>query len=79
MHDYKRLLRLGVRLPPLLLTLTVMGCQTTMDLRGTEAALPDQKPAFCALFDPIRWSEDDTDETERQVKIYNAIWKDNCS
>ncbi len=78
MLDFKRPPKFVGILAVFLLTLTAMGCQTTMDLRGTEAALPDQTPAFCALFDPIRWSEGDTDNTERQVKVHNAIWKANC-
>jgi hypothetical protein len=45
-------------------------CTTTMDLGGTKTA--------CLSFEPITWSQKDTDETVRQVKAHNAVWKALC-
>jgi hypothetical protein len=59
----------------------MMGCQTTTDSAETSAiqsTAPDQRPDFCAMFDPIWWSRNDTPDTQRQVKVFNAIWTDSC-
>ena len=32
----------------------------------------------CGAFEPIRWSQADTDETIAQVKGHNAAWKAVC-
>ncbi len=56
-------------LPIPLLILT--GCATTTASVGTDAVA-------CSAFEPIRWSKRDTEETIRQVKEHNAVWKAIC-
>jgi len=58
----------------LLLTLLpiLTGCATTTASVGTDAVA-------CSAFEPIRWSERDTEETIRQVKEHSAVWKAICS
>ncbi len=33
---------------------------------------------FCQIYSPITWSQADTDETVRQVKLNNARWAETC-
>lgn len=56
---------------PLMLPLILAGCATTTASVGTDAVA-------CSAFEPIRWSERDTEETIRQVKEHNAAWKALC-
>jgi hypothetical protein len=56
---------------PLMLLPILAGCATTMASVGTDAVA-------CSAFEPIRWSERDTEETIRQVKGHNAAWKAIC-
>jgi hypothetical protein len=56
-------------LPMPLLILT--GCATTTATVGTDAVA-------CSVFEPIRWSKQDTTDTIRQVKEHNATWDALC-
>jgi hypothetical protein len=56
---------------PLLLLLILAGRATTTASVGTDAVA-------CSAFEPIRWSEKDTDGTIRQVKEHNAAWSAAC-
>lgn len=40
------------------------GCETTTATRGGKAV--------CAVWQPISWADDDTDQTIREVKANNA-------
>lgn len=51
-------------------TLILANCGTTMGSAGTETA--------CEAFEPVRWSQADTDETIAQVKGHNAAWQAVC-
>lgn len=47
------------------------GCVTTTDSSaGIEI--------YCDNAEPITWSDKDTDETIRQAKARNAVWKELC-
>jgi hypothetical protein len=48
------------------------GCATTTASVGTDAVA-------CSAFEPIRWSERDTEVTIRQVKEHNAAWAAMCT
>lgn len=37
------------------------------------------KHAGCESFKPITWSPNDTDETLKQIKAHNAVWKSLCA
>jgi len=56
-------------LPMPLLILT--GCATTTASVGTDAVA-------CSAFEPIRWSNKDTEDTIRQAKEHNAAWVAVC-
>lgn len=47
------------------------GCVTTTD---SSAGIR----VYCDNADPITWSDKDTDETIRQAKANNAVWKELC-
>lgn len=51
--------------------LILAGCATTTASVGTDAIA-------CSAFEPIRWSNKDTDDTIRQVKEHNAAWAEIC-
>lgn len=51
----------------LLLTALLAGCVTTMDTAATDAP-----SGVCLVWQPIRWSTRDTDETIAQAKASNA-------
>jgi hypothetical protein len=57
----------------LLLTLLPIlpGCAMTTASVGTDAVA-------CSAFEPIRWSNKDTDGTIRQIKAHNAAWRAIC-
>ena len=57
---------------PLTLLPILPGCATTTASVGTDAVA-------CSAFEPIRWSNKDTEETIRQVKEHNAAWVAICS
>jgi hypothetical protein len=61
-------MRAALLLMPLLI---LAGCATTTASVGTDAIA-------CSAFEPIRWSNKDTDDTIRQVKEHNAAWKAIC-
>ncbi len=58
----------------LLLTplLILPGCVMTTGSVATDALA-------CSIFEPIRWSAKDSDETIRQVREHNAAWKAACA
>ena len=41
----------------------------------TTKAIP---PILCKVLEPIQYSVDDTEDTKRQVYVYNNVWKKNC-
>lgn len=45
-------------------------CETTTGIVGINSA--------CSLFPPIRWSQADSDETIRQVRLHNAAFDEVC-
>ena len=47
------------------------GCVTTTGLNGATSV-------YCASAKPMRWSDNDTDETIRQAKAHNAVGKRLC-
>ncbi len=49
------------------------GCATTAPTEGGQTA-----PSLCQTFQPIRWSEQDTRDTVRQVIGHNAAGKAVC-
>lgn len=51
-------------------TLLLASCGMTTVSGGTDTA--------CGSFEPISWSQSDTDETIAQVKGHNAAWKAVC-
>jgi hypothetical protein len=51
--------------------LILPGCATTTVSVGTDAVA-------CSAFEPIRWSNKDTDDTIRQAKEHNAAWSAVC-
>ena len=57
--------------------LTLSACATTT---GSSAAPEPIAGAetFCRVAQPILWDDADTDETIRQVKAHNAVWKRLC-
>lgn len=61
------------------------GCQATAlsGLSDVQATLTQPeiwlaRSDFCQAAAPIYWGEGDTDETIRQVKAHNAVWKARC-
>lgn len=52
----------------LIACVTLTGCARTMASGGTE----------CSRWRPIYWSRSDTEETIRQVKEHNAVFKKLC-
>lgn len=50
------------------MTLGAGSCTTTMGSSARE----------CLMFEPITWSELDTEETLVQIKEHNAVWKGRC-
>lgn len=52
------------------LTLCLVGCATTTGSVATDVS--------CEAFEPILWSEKDTDETIRQIREHNAVWVALC-
>lgn len=54
----------------LAMLLVLAGCGTMTGSGGTSVA--------CQAFEPIRWSQQDTDETIAQAKGHNAAWKAVC-
>jgi hypothetical protein len=50
-------------------------CQTTIPTSGIETSIVDTS---CAVFEPIRASRSDTEETRKQVKAHNAAWDAIC-
>jgi len=64
----RRMMRAALLLMPLLI---LAGCATTTASVGTDAVA-------CSAFEPIRWSNQDTDDTIRQVKEHNAAWGALC-
>lgn len=57
----------------LILSATLTACTTTTASVATE---PGQ--TACAVFAPLRWSKDDTDDTIRAAKLHNAAGKSLC-
>ena len=53
----------------------LMGCQTTGS--GATRAPPPMAVA-CLAFKPIRWSKDDTPETQKQARAHNAAGASLC-
>jgi len=57
-----------VMLLALIACVGLTGCAKTMGSAGTE----------CARWSPIYWSKTDTDDTIKQVKEHNAVYKRLC-
>jgi hypothetical protein len=64
----RRAMRVALLPMPLLI---LAACATTTASVGTDAIA-------CSAFEPIRWSERDTEETIRRVKGHNAAWAALC-
>jgi hypothetical protein len=62
-------MRAALLLMPLLI---LPGCATTTGSVEADAVA-------CSAFEPIRWSLKDTDDTIRQVKEHNSVWKAVCA
>src|SRR6185312_6168555 len=60
----------------LALMLTLSGCATTTDFAGPGNDLLTL--VACRAFRPIVWIGADTDNTLRQVKAHNAVWRSLC-
>lgn len=58
------------RLVPLAVLLPLAACQTT-----TPTAVTDTS---CLALEPIRYSRNDTDETQQQIRAHNAAWDALC-
>lgn len=56
----------------LCLMLLLSACVTTT------ASSVANKHTTCRILSPITWSDQDTDDTIRQVKVNNAKWKELC-
>ena len=56
----------------LLLTLSLAGCA-----KMTASNVANEH-STCAILAPITWSDQDTDDTIRQVRVNNAKWKELC-
>jgi hypothetical protein len=54
----------------LALTLSLGACATTTGSVATDVS--------CEAFEPILWSQEDTDETIRQIREHNAVWVALC-
>jgi len=55
----------------LMLPLLPAGCATMTGTAATDAVA-------CSAFEPITWSQSDTDETIKEVKSHNAAWSAIC-
>ncbi|MEP2707792.1 MAG: hypothetical protein ABJQ71_15190 [Roseibium sp.] len=52
---------------------------TTGPIAATTLIKGDRKPViYCGATQPVRWSQSDTANTIRQVKIHNAKWQALC-
>ncbi len=60
----------------LVLMLTLPNCAGMMDLNDPLTDLPSQMT--CGIFQPVTWSERDTDTTILQIKQHNAAWRAVC-
>jgi hypothetical protein len=60
----------------LLIALALTPACTMMGSGGTKP--PIYTGLMCDSVDPIRWSRSDTIETVRQVKEFNAAYKEAC-
>lgn len=60
--------------------LTLAACATTTGLNDNKApAIAENKPLIaCAVYQPISWSEKDTNITLIQIKEHNAVWSRLC-
>lgn len=52
--------------------LIASGCATTTDLSASKASI-QAATSFCSVAKPIRWADEDTDETIEQSKEHNAV------
>ena len=68
------------------LTLIVCGCAERMATGGTDVEKPgipvvgrgEGDILSCLAFEPISWSNQDSDETIRLVKRHNRVWTAYC-
>lgn len=60
----------------MLIVLTTTSCAWMTG--SVETSAPPPAARFCETYEPILWSQQDTDETIRQVKRENAKWKAIC-
>lgn len=68
------------------LMLILTGCTTMTGSGATDTTGPattlikgDRKPVlYCGAIAPVRWSQSDTANTIRQIKIHNAKWQALC-
>lgn len=60
--------------------LMLCSCAThPLSVPTTVSSVPtNAKPAACAEFGPVYWSDKDTDATITQVKAHNAVFKALC-
>lgn len=56
----------------LCLVLVLTGCATTTGSNATDPT------TLCKILQPITWSEEDSDDTIRGVKVNNAKWIELC-
>lgn len=59
----------------MLMLLPMTGCTTLTGIGGTNARYVD---TACSAFKAISWSKNDTDQTIREVKSYNAAYDRIC-
>lgn len=70
-----------VRASMLSCALTLVGCATLTNSNGPTKVSPKPEPvqsSYCLVAKPIYWSAKDTDDTIRQIKEHNAVWKELC-
>jgi len=59
--------------------LLLSGC--ALGSNGTKPALtpaPVVVGNFCAIYKPVYFSKNDTEETKRQIDLNNIVWVDQC-
>lgn len=66
------------------LSVTLIGCETMTGSsdRAISITAPKVEPvkdSFCLVAKPIYWADGDTDDTIKQVKEHNAVYKRLCT
>lgn len=58
--------------------ITLSGCAILTSLRDPPKPGYDPRKTYCEVFQPIRWSKKDTDETIIEIKAHNEVWTITC-